>query len=646
MIDAYGVLRGGGRTVSGGDLHGRAALEDPAMYVDDGVAVGLGGDEPVEPPRGDDTVSVWVLGEVFGFDAAAVGGAGGYAPKPADVDAGRYCAALYEEYGESFLAGLNGSYTLLVYDPADRELSLCTDRLGTVPVYYARPDDETLVFSSSIQDLPRHPDVETSFHPGYLHEYLAFRHTFGVKTPLAGIETLQPGAVTTFDLVDGSVSTTGYWRPEFRPRAEPFEWFVEEFADRFSRVLSEWTADGADQGVLLSGGSDSRLVLAGLDDATAFHMNEWMNREARTAERSAHAAGAEFVMLRRDPDYRVDALERNREALNFVGWFTQAYTTGLEAELVDRADRLLTGLYGDTLFKRFGVPSRDVSLGPVGSLTLPVERRIESVDDYVDHLLSRAHDGFDLPTDLREVLEANVHRTDDGIVHHGVTYPSLDELAYYDSCYPLSNDNDMLFYSVLRRRLPSRTPFLDDRLLDLSLSLPVRYRLRRNVIDRALDRLSPALSAIPHARTGVPPARSFPVKYVGEHARAFWRKHVAEETPPAPFMTHGSWPDDAELLRANDCFRDVFEARRSTVEGLPGLEYADVREQVRAHLDDDDRLVELYTLLSVLSMPVTDDVLRTDRRDLGPGVEADPEGAVARVPTAGYGEVTDGGRRR
>lgn len=640
MISAYGVLTGGGRGVEGTDLHGWATLDRPSRFVDERVAIGVKPEvRPGSPARtSDDEVCYWVLGEVFGFDASELGQSGGYAPKPADVGDERYCRALHDEYGPEFVRGLNGNFTLLRYDQAAGRVSLCTDRLGTVPVYFARPDDDTLVFSTNIQDLPRHPAVETSFHPGYLHEYLAFRHTFGVKTPLTGIETLQPGTVTSFDLSDGSLETTEYWRPRYRPRDEPFEWFVEEFTRRLQRILSEWAATDDECGVLLSGGSDSRLVLAGLEDGTAFHMNDWMNTEARMAERSAFAVDAEFHVLQRDPEYRVDALERNREALNFVGWFTQAYTTGFEAELTDQADRLLTGLYGDTLFKRFGVPSREVSLGPLGSMTLPVERRIESVEDYVDHLLVAAHDNLDLSTDLRETLEANIHRTDDGIDHHGVTYDSLQELAYYDSCYPLTNDNDVLFYSTLRRTLPSRTPFLDDRLVDLSLSMPVRYRLRRNVVDRALDRLAPDLAAIPHGGTGVRPSRSFPVKYIGEHINAFWRKYVQAESPPEPYMTNGSWPDDAELLRANDCFAEFFEEREATVEALPGLDTEDVSEQRRAHEAGEERVVELYTLLSVLTMPVTEDVLQADRRR-----SDDERRGDRRPPAPGWG-VTDSGR--
>ncbi|APX96750.1 asparagine synthase-related protein [Natronorubrum daqingense] len=565
---------------------------------------------------GDDAIRCWVIGDIYGYDRSAAGhNLGGYVTRPEDVTPAEFLVSHYDRHGFDSLSGLNGNFTAIVYDEARRELALCTDRFGTVPLYWTQLTDGTFVFSSNIQFLPFHPDVETEFDAPYLHEYLAFRRTFGVKTPFTGIEKLEPGTVTTVSLEDGSMRTDQYWRPRYRPRDESVEWFVDELASRFQTVVDEWTRDNRDYGVLLSGGSDSRLVLAALDDATAFHMNDWMNREAQVAERVALEADIEFELLERGAEYRIASLERNRCAGSFNGWFTQPYTSGFDTELTGRVDGLLSGLYADSLFGNYGIPSPEVSLGPLGSMTIPTERSVETIDDYIDLLLEDAHDGHRMPTDLRSVLEANIYRDGETVVHHGVTYDSLEELVYYGNCYPLSNDDDMRFHTGLRRTLPYRSPFLDNRLLDLSLSVPIRYRLRRDLVGRATERLDPSLATIPHASTGMALSQPFAKSYVGEHLRAFYQKHVSRQSPPAPYLTNGPWLDDAELLRSFDFAGDVLESNDDLLEELPGLDPHSVSDLYHAHQRGEERVGELYTLLTVLTMPVTEHVLETQTSD-------------------------------
>ncbi|ELY51641.1 asparagine synthase-related protein [Natronolimnohabitans innermongolicus] len=556
----------------------------------------------------DGAVRCWVIGDVYGA-TDATGDDGAYEPRPASVDPARYCLSRYESDDLDFVGDLNGNFALLLYDEERELVALCTDRLGTVPLYWARPDDDTIVFATNVQLLPFHPAVDTAFSPAYLHEYLAFRRTFGVKTPFEGIETFGPGTVTTIPLAGGESTTDRYWRPQYRPRDASFDRFVDEFVRRFRTVVDEWTRDENEYGVLLSGGSDSRLVLAGLEDATAFHMNDWMNREARIAERVAFETGVEFELLERGADYRIGALERNRWADSFNGWFTQPYTSGFEDAITARVDGLLSGLYADSLFGGYPIPSPTASLGPLGSVTLPVERSVETIDDYVDLLLERAHDDLEMPTDLRTVLESNIRRDGGRIVHHGVAYDSLDELVYYGDCYPLSNDDDLRFHGALRRTLPYRSPFLDNRLVDLSLSMPIRYRLRRNLVDRAVERLAPELAAIPHASTGVSLSRSFPASYAGEHATELWDKYLSPRSPPEPYLTDGPWLDDAELLRSFEFAPAVLESNADLVDALPGPDLEGACDLYRAHRRGENHVGGLYTLLTVLTMPATARVL-------------------------------------
>ncbi|WP_232833815.1 asparagine synthase-related protein [Saliphagus sp. LR7] len=551
----------------------------------------------------------WVVGDLYGhqFGGSMMGEA--YEPRPDTTNSAQFVLELYAQHGTDALTQLNGNFLVLIDDRKTGEFIVCTDRLGTVPLYWTCVADEGVVFSTNIQTLPPHPAVETAFDPDYLHEYLAFRRTFGVKTPFEGVEKHQPGTVTTFSTRTSNASSRQYWRPRYRPREVSFDWFVDEFSHRFRTIIDEWLQDDREYGVLLSGGSDSRLVLAGLDEPTAFHMNDWMNTEARTAERAALEVGADFEFLDRGAKYRIDALSRNSGAASFNGWFTQSYTSGFRERITHRVDGLLSGLYGDSLFRGYSIPSPTISLGSFGSITLPIERPIDSVEEYIDLLLEGAHDGFSLPTDLRAVLEANIHREGDQIVHHGVIYDSIDELVYYGGCYPLSNDDDLRFHTDLRRLLPYRSPFLDDRLVDLSLSMPIRYRLRRNLIDRAIERLAPELAGIAHSSTGVALSRPFALKYAGTHVREFWRDRWPGRSLPEPYLTEGPWLDDGELLRAHPFAIETIKEERELVEALPGQTMDDVREIYARHCRGEDHVGELYGLLTALTMPVIERML-------------------------------------
>ncbi len=268
---------------------------------------------------------------------------------------------------------VNGQFAGVVYDRADRTVSLLTDRLGSVPLFHTRVDD-TLLCSTDIQTLAGFPGVEPEFDRDYLAEYLAFKRSFGVKTPLSGVEKLPPASVTTIDLDGSNEESRRYWRPEFTPRDEPFEYFVEEFVSRFRRIIDEWVREDRTYGVLLSGGSDSRLIMAAMDQpVVGFHMNDWRNREAKIADRIADAAGNELLFLPRTDDYRRRSLERNPSLSNFDGWYKQGYPMGFAEEITGTVDTLISGLYADTLFKGHQIPSPKLSLGPLGNVTLPVE---------------------------------------------------------------------------------------------------------------------------------------------------------------------------------------------------------------------------------------------------------------------------------
>jgi asparagine synthase (glutamine-hydrolysing) len=436
----------------------------------------------------------------------------------------------------------------------------------------------------------------------------------GIETPLVGVEEIRPASVTTVGLDDLSMETTCYWRPTHDPVDRPASHFVERIADTLRQIFAEWTHSDLDYGLLLSGGGDSRFVGALIDEpVTAFHHADWMSREARVARRVAETAGDEFHLLERSDDHEARSLEHNARLSNFSGWFDQAYFTQFEEEIRGEVDVLVSGLFADTLFSDEALPTRRLSLEPLGTVDLPLGRPVADVDDYVDAILADVAETpyFESDRSLRDVLVENIRRTDDGVVSHGVRYESLTDLVMYGDYYPLSADTEAIFSRSLAGIRPYRSPFLDNRLIDIQQRIPVGYLLRRDLVGSALKRVAPELAEIPNAEAGVAPGRSFPVQYAGRHLNAFYRKFVDDDAGPAPHLDNGPWPNRVELLRARPFARDAIRENEDLLRDLPFLDYEDVERTLRAHEAGENNQPAIYSLLTLLGMPLTEEVRRS-----------------------------------
>ena len=616
--------------VVGPDAAGTDALVDGITTHDDEVETTYDGDRvslwtsfhdlyATDQPAAVDgeDVSLWVWGDVYGYDDGT-----SYTPRAdAPGDSARYCADLYERHGLDFAKGLNGDFAILVLDREADTLAFVTDRLGTRPIYYTRTDDGRFVFASSVQALPDHPAVDPAFDEDLLYEYLVLRRVFGTQTPLVGVRELPPASVVTVDLTDASKRTETYWRPRYRPVDQSLSTVVDDLRDTFQQVLAEWTDDDdLDYGVLLSGGSDSRALLAGLDrDVDAFHITDWMSRETRIARDVTDASGDEFHMLERELDTDATILDRSPATSNFSGWFDQAYTAPFESEIRENVDVLLSGLYADMLFDGGPLQTHDLSLGPVGKVTLPAEKPVDTVDQYVAAKTAEAIEPVHYVSDSRDIDRILQNRIDQGVArveNHGVTYDTLTDMVMYGDYYPMGADTDAIFSRSLMQLRPYRTPFLDNRLLDLQQRIPRDLLVRRDLIHRIVSDLDPDLASIPHAHTGIPLQYPFPVQYVGGNLNQFRWKHFADDGP-APHLDQGPWPNRAEIVRRSSFTLETIRENEALLKRLPLLDFDGALECYRRHVNGENNQPLLYSLLTLLEMPVTEEVATPDSPPAG-----------------------------
>jgi asparagine synthase (glutamine-hydrolysing) len=589
--------------------------ERQTTYRDDGISVQISSHAHFhedQPASADDGTLVWVLGDPYGFE-----GPDGYEPRTDfSVTDAAYCADLFSEYGMEFVAGLNGEFAGLVFKRDDDEVHLFTDRLGSRPLFYTRTDD-CLRFSSRLQSIGMHPDVTPAFDCESLAEFFAVQKAFGRATPLADVWKVPPASVLSVR-ADGSIDgRQTYWQPKYRPVDRSPTELAKDVVETFRDVFRERVRDDLDYGVMVSGGSDSRLVLGAMTERdrypTAFHMTNWMSREARTAERVAHAAGVDFQLLRRDADYHEGLLDTVPRFSNFVGAFDESIASGFRDEL-SSVDVVLTGYLGDTVFGVYPLyllnSFRFVSL--INRFSPVFERQIGSTTEYIRRYLDRYSPPATVPAfldvpDVADVMDRHLRAENGHVRHHGVEYPSLRELQLCEY-YPLTNQFASANTDSIRQITGHWSPFFDNRLLDLHLSVPVRHRIRFDPINHALCRLCPSLATIPHAGTGISPAKSiqFGPTWLVRMAGAAMRRRCDDHEPPAPYLDHSPWIDESELIRHHDFLISSIERNLELIETLPFLDGEEIQECCRDHLGGSDHWRPLYALVTLLETPIAE----------------------------------------
>jgi len=168
----------------------------------------------------------------------------------------------YEEYGPEAWEKFNGQFALALWDSRARRLWLVRDRVGILPLHYARVDGRVLFGS----------EAKALFASGHLAPRLSGKGMVQVftrwasaapETVFEGVRSVQPGAAVCFD-EHLQATERRYWQTDLSEDAGRREMSVDEAADELGERLTQAVrlrlrAD-VPVGAYLSGGLDSSVI--------------------------------------------------------------------------------------------------------------------------------------------------------------------------------------------------------------------------------------------------------------------------------------------------------------------------------------------------------------------------------------------------
>ena len=213
-------------------------------------------------PMSDAEETVWVIfnGEIYNYRElrAELQGKGHQFRTNSDTEV---IIHGYKEWDNDVFNRLNGMFGIAIWDVPNERLVLARDAMGIKLIYY-RIDNGRLTFGSEIRPILTADGCKPEVDPVALNLFLRFRYTPSPLTIFDGIRKLAPG---TMLVIENGECREERW---YNYTPEPFESprrqaeATEELLDLYRAAVKRHLLSDVPVGILLSGGLDSGLLLA------------------------------------------------------------------------------------------------------------------------------------------------------------------------------------------------------------------------------------------------------------------------------------------------------------------------------------------------------------------------------------------------
>ncbi len=437
---------------------------------------------------------------------------------------------LYEERGAEMTASLEGMYAFAVWDERSCTLLLARDPLGIKPLVYAETADG-LAFASESGALLPVPGVDHGLDPIALHHFLSWGAVPAPHTLRRGIRALEPGHLALWR--EGRLTLRRFWHPLDRT-AEPPRSYAD--ARRRLRALLEESvrlqrAADVPLGAFLSGGVDSTALVGllagqssgepvhtfsvGFEDAPVFDETPFA-REAAAFHRTRHdETRLTAADIRTAIPAVLDRLDEPFGSSSILPAYVVARETRRQMTVAlsgDGADELFAGYekyLGEAYlatWRRLPPPPRALAARAAGGLAVTRATRAGEFARKARRFVEGAR------SDDAARHEAWMRIASPGIVadltggdpragaagHAGGADPGLERVRALHAEFAARGGTDPLnrvLFTDLSLALPSdmlrkvdaasmlnslevRVPYLDRRIVELSMSVPGSWKMR------------------------------------------------------------------------------------------------------------------------------------------------------------------------
>lgn len=409
----------------------------------------------------------------------------------------------YEEYGIDLLPKLRGMYAFAVWDRQNRTMLLARDIFGIKPLFYTRTENE-FVFGSEMKAILKFPTVKKALNQEALESYLSFQYSVLDETFYQNIYRLPPAHYLLWK--DGRQEIKQYYSLEFKEDEKiTFDEAVKKINAVMEDSIRAHKISDTEVGGFLSGGVDSSYIVArsNLDKTFSVGFDYPKCNEIPLAKTLSDYVGvknkSKLITTKEYFEEFPKIMQHTDEPLSDPSCIALYFLCRLASEQVKV---VLSGEGSDELFGGYNIYKSPLALKPMMAVPRPVRRGVRKVLTKLPvnfkgkNYLIRA--GFDL--EERYIGNAYIFHTEEvykllrkPLKKHtpmSITKPIYAKVADKDDITKMQylDIHTWLWGDILNKAdtmsmahsLEVRVPFLDKKVAETALRIPVVHRVDKN----------------------------------------------------------------------------------------------------------------------------------------------------------------------
>ena len=163
----------------------------------------------------------------------------------------------YEQWGYDVVNHLRGMFAFVLWNKEDETAFGARAIFGIKPFYYTVTDN-SFIFGSEIKSFLTHPEFEMHLNEQTLAQYLSFQYSPGEETFFKGVYKLPPAHYFVFK--NGKLTKERYFVPKFNTVPGVVEFYADEVDKAIRESVEAHKIADVEVGSFLSSGIDSSYI--------------------------------------------------------------------------------------------------------------------------------------------------------------------------------------------------------------------------------------------------------------------------------------------------------------------------------------------------------------------------------------------------